>query len=651
MTFSNEDLTKTTSTHKLQGAHVTKNRDGKRDENNRGNDKAQNPHPPEFYLKKSLDTESEGVHDKEKSVEEMAAQPKLSAEEIENPATAPPPPPPPSVDEAVMKKRAAAARAYALSGGTPKKKKGKSKLLGQVYTIGGTHVAGTGTAAVGKPERGGGLVCPTRSSHPPHLQRYSQYPYPTPPPPHAYPHFPAHPQYAYHLPHQQMPMSPGGHPHPPYPSPYGPPAYPYPPPPNAAALQQDISPAPHPVYPSSKYAASIPLSLAAGNRSNPSTKLGHGYSSSLMEDERRQIAKNHHQYMDQTRPQQIKRDTSTISHDGIFNLRMPSASERLAACSAAQAKTLPEGMVSPAVGSSIANPSSLKAGEEDDDYAKFVKSLGLLESDNDLSLKPEDEDEEEEFQLDLDSEEEGEEDDGDEEEADDGERDDVNETKDANSSAAIEGVTLTCVTKEKKKHSLSIEDLPDWDPNFYQELEEELGSLEEEDLEAAVASLLGTTSTAYAHSQKQEGYSGIARHEVQGDLSPFSSAKAGTKTGSSDKDLQEKGVRGKESISVPPSSPLKESQPPATPLGHVKRTKTVVSARQLDRLQRLLMQHFQLLVQQAVLAIRAAHLQRTQRIKDKTEFLSGESGDDLVEVLDGAISMVQDLNQVGSCHL
>jgi hypothetical protein len=76
------------------------------------------------------------------------------------------------------------------------------------------------------------------------------------------------------------------------------------------------------------------------------------------------------------------------------------------------------------------------------------------------------------------------------------------------------------------------------------------------------------------------------------------------------------------------------------------RTKTMVTAEQVERLQTLLNRHYQTLVQQAVLAIQAAHLNKTHKFRDKTDFLASETADDLVQVLDAAVGMVQDLDQV-----
>jgi hypothetical protein len=71
-----------------------------------------------------------------------------------------------------------------------------------------------------------------------------------------------------------------------------------------------------------------------------------------------------------------------------------------------------------------------------------------------------------------------------------------------------------------------------------------------------------------------------------------------------------------------------------------------VTTAQFEQLHSLMNQHYQLLTQQAVLSVRAAHVQKTHKTRDQTDYVTGgETGDDLVEILDGAVGMLQDLDQ------
>ena len=118
--------------------------------------------------------------------------------------------------------------------------------------------------------------------------------------------------------------------------------------------------------------------------------------------------------------------------------------------------------------------------------------------------------------------------------------------------------------------------------NFYAELEQELGNLQEEDERAAVATLL--------------------------------------------------------------DQPIEEPQPPpteatTTPLRDVARSSRMqVSKAQSDKLTGLLQLYFQLLVQQAVMCTRALH-----KPKGYEKVFGGETSDDLNQILDGAKGMLKDL--------
>lgn len=203
--------------------------------------------------------------------------------------------------------------------------------------------------------------------------------------------------------------------------------------------------------------------------------------------------------------------------------------------------------------------------DNDNDYARFVQSLGmedpiLIAGTSPLLLG----DDEEDFELtDL-------------EESDDEDIDDSHQ----------EPAPLT--------------DQP-FEHDFYAELEAELGSLLEEDLEAAVSTLLAVPGTNKKNSQ------------------------------------------------VTPSTPehkiSTQASSPTTPLRDAARTSfTVVTAHQVQQLQQLLRGHFQLLLQNSVLAVRAARKHYQDDSTDK--FYGGETPEDLTEILDGAVSMLQDLDQV-----
>mmetsp|Transcript_26214 Transcript_26214/g.28996 ORF Transcript_26214/g.28996 Transcript_26214/m.28996 type:complete len:256 (-) Transcript_26214:232-999(-) len=89
----------------------------------------------------------------------------------------------------------------------------------------------------------------------------------------------------------------------------------------------------------------------------------------------------------------------------------------------------------------------------------------------------------------------------------------------------------------------------------------------------------------------------------------------------------------------PPTPDNLSDSPPRTPLRECSRNSVAtVSLKQLSRLKHLMKRHYQLLVQQAVLSVRA--------ISKKHSHHGGESADDLADILDGAVGMLQDLDQV-----
>jgi hypothetical protein len=83
--------------------------------------------------------------------------------------------------------------------------------------------------------------------------------------------------------------------------------------------------------------------------------------------------------------------------------------------------------------------------------------------------------------------------DDDDDDDDEGEESGGEEMEDDDQAAPNFPETQTTKDVSKEASSAMELDLLEWDPEFYQELEEELGGLEEEDMEAAVATLLDHT--------------------------------------------------------------------------------------------------------------------------------------------------------------
>ena len=291
--------------------------------------------------------------------------------------------------------------------------------------------------------------------------------------------------------------------------------------------------------------------------------------------------------------------------------------------------------------------------EDDEEYANFVKSLGLEErSDNETSVlssqddnsSVDDDDDEEDFFVTSPD--------------DDDDDDDGKEAVLAGSKLSSRRKTPNSFPGSPEKEFVNASpvsdttefawDIDGFDPDFYDELEDELGGLEEEDLEAAVASLLGTTSTSYAHAQKYEAImedaSGI---QVDGNSKFFSAVNDNIATTSNPSFSLEA-----ETIDKRDSHRDCEKREPTTPLRTVTclRVQAAVTQKQVDRLQTLLNRHYQALIQQAVLSIHAASKNRTKRAKEKGDFLSRETYDDIAQILDTSIGMVQDLDQVRRKH-
>ena len=231
----------------------------------------------------------------------------------------------------------------------------------------------------------------------------------------------------------------------------------------------------------------------------------------------------------------------------------------------------------------------------------------------------------------------------------------------------------------------------DWDVSMYEELEQELGWLEEEDMEAAVACLLDN------HPRNQNSHfeqdhvvdSDAATNTNEAILEKELTVAASPDAMNSSKDAHQLdsvtaigsptaagtfGGRGASSIIIDPGSlsrshlasfrpteilsPSVHISPATVPAKRVATRHTAgggssatapgdVTQAQYDRLKDLMRKHYQLLLQQAILAVRAAHYHKYHRSRtDRTDFMSGgETADEHVEILDGAVDMLQDLDQ------
>lgn len=248
--------------------------------------------------------------------------------------------------------------------------------------------------------------------------------------------------------------------------------------------------------------------------------------------------------------------------------------------------------------------------------------------------------------------------------------------------------------------------LPDWDAAIYEELEQELGWLEEEDMEAAVATLLDNHPRSKTASSDEH-----ENHDSKNTNLPIpfptiitnNNQKSGSNTNSNNNELimtvpetqaaaaignvitKAGSIAGPQLDNAAPGTPitvtatgatgeaphgtsaassskphpasftpseiLSPSKASADATGDAAARNNIAPAEvtkaQYDQLKDLMHKHFQLLMQQAVLAVRAAHYQKYHRSRsDRTDFMTGgETSDDMVEILDGAVGMLQDLDQ------
>ena len=268
---------------------------------------------------------------------------------------------------------------------------------------------------------------------------------------------------------------------------------------------------------------------------------------------------------------------------------------------------------------------ALLSDENLNDYDRLVRGLNLLQADDMLQLfQDDDEDEYNAQESDNDDDDEGEADD-DSEKAHSGGKQDEKSSMEGSMGDANTALTTRDSSIESKDESsesaIMAEPIPLelLDTTLHDELEEELGWLEEEDMEAAVASLLDPTM------KKEEFTDHGDSSRLPRPLPMFGNEPKPSEGGDSKKD----------------ASPTKD---PRETNAHSK-PKTSVTTEQINQLKSLLKKHHQLLVQQSVLTVRAAHYHKYHRSRtDRAEFVaSGETSEDLVEILDAAVGMLQDL--------
>ncbi|GAX16492.1 hypothetical protein FisN_7Lh209 [Fistulifera solaris] len=235
------------------------------------------------------------------------------------------------------------------------------------------------------------------------------------------------------------------------------------------------------------------------------------------------------------------------------------------------------------------NPPSWNFDDYDEEYGRFMKSLW-----DDALFTNDEEEDTEEFRL--------EKEDDDDDENDDDRDDEIVDADETGLGDSSRSASFEKQTKQPANETSPLDpDLFHLGEKYYQELEEELGWLEEEDMEAAVTTLLDPPKTPLTHNTSG-GPTG--KHDSWG--SPATS------------------------ISTQKGSPRSQS----TPFREAARA-TNVTETQYKRLQQLLHRHYQLLLQQTVLAARAA----------PTQSKTMESASDLMQIVNHATGMLQDIDQ------
>jgi hypothetical protein len=264
----------------------------------------------------------------------------------------------------------------------------------------------------------------------------------------------------------------------------------------------------------------------------------------------------------------------------------------------------------------------------DEDYALFVKSL----VDDDFFQSLPMDDEEFDFTMLPEEDDDDDDDDDDEDDDDDDYGDDHDHHPDESTKRGPLNMQPIKITKSHKNNNGNHnwrnhpnDDDDDDDDDDDEEpftLERELGLLLEEDLEAAMTTLLTTNSN-------NVGSQNTTTHDIPGSNNNHVTSTSTTHP-------------------VTVMNPLESSLSTPTALANSSRSSTTpITSAQLARLQSLLKKHYQLLVQQAVLCVRAA---QTSQLSPYKSYFS-ESKEDLVEILDGAVGMLQDLDQVRSDYI
>jgi len=304
-------------------------------------------------------------------------------------------------------------------------------------------------------------------------------------------------------------------------------------------------------------------------------------------------------------------------------------------------------------------------GVGEEDYANFINFMrSLLENDN-----MDDTEDDEDYQFEPDDFEPLDDYSGNDDDDDDDEEDD-----DADGDATTGNAS---VKKESDSMAPMDIDIDLDESDFFLDpiaLEEELGSLLEEDMEAAVNSLLQQDfgedgiGTEYGMGNGSSNWNGNGigigmDHSISHQVFHRSPPKDPITTTSSSTST----LRGSlDNASGSASAAAAGSKPSTIPTATSSHARfPLPTDRQIMHLQKLMNQHYQILIQQAVLAVRAAHgnkykdIQKgpgsgsgpgsgpgsNKRKRMENFFCSGENADELAGILDGAVTMLQDLDK------
>lgn len=216
---------------------------------------------------------------------------------------------------------------------------------------------------------------------------------------------------------------------------------------------------------------------------------------------------------------------------------------------------------------------------------------------------------------------------------------------------------------ETKPQSVSSDDLG----IFHDEIE----GLMEEDLEAAVASLIGVSPEGeFSSSSWQTGAAPPTGKNAA--MAGTEQAQAITTPGQSTRKKKSTATIVTSPTPVMPAAASESNHAPTAP--RTTREPPVVSQEQLRRLRATMARHHQLLLQQATLAVRAAYVQKVvgkpgkSAVQNRTagglppsaysppnqnqnvcsyqnDFFAGETPEELSDCLDSSVSMLQDLEQ------